>query len=319
MKSNKLLLLVLHPCRKRVVALLDLSPDQAAVLRVAHEQFVRVKLNLMGQHQDVSAVMTAATDRRVQQMQAQAARESALQHKHAAAEAFNWPELASISSNMKSMGDLSELSLDLDVDFDLVGLEFDQTCDHGFDQEMLQLPEGAESATAAAASCDISSLQEKASFNAEQTQDAQQQLQLQPDVAAAEVHGESLAYDPADAAAQQQQQEQQQDASPAVAWAGAESAAEERLRGILAGCTVASNMLSFTIISTLSQVQLARMLIGCYPVLPRGAASEYMLSIALLSLLWPATLVLPVCCLCELLASKHLCYLCLSNYVRHSE
>jgi hypothetical protein len=254
-----------------VVALLQLSPQQAAQLRIAFEQFVRVKMNLRLQHQDAAATMTAATDRKAQQMQARAAREAALQDKQAAEDGLGLVGLVG-SSSMSQLGGLADLDLDLDVDFDLGSLEFDQ-----FDQEMLQLSPGDESATAVAAS----HLQDSASPSTAQMQEAlqQQQLQLHPEAAVNEV--QTLAHPTAAAVAAPSAaagglHKQQPDAVPAaVEWAGAESAAELRLRGILAGCTVASNMLSFTIISTLTQMQLARLMIGCYPVLPRSAASEH--------------------------------------------
>jgi hypothetical protein len=180
---------------------------------------------------------------------------------------------------MSQLGDLADLDLDLDVDFDLGSLEFDQ-----FDQEMLQLSAGDESAAAAAAD----HLQDSASPSAATTQDAvqqqqqQQQLELHPEAAMNEGHTPNLpaaaaaAAAAAPAAAAGALHQQQPDAAPAaVDWAGAESAAEQRLRSILAGSTVASNMLSFTIISTLTQMQMARLMIGCYPVLPRSAASKY--------------------------------------------
>jgi hypothetical protein len=241
-----------------VVAFLQLSPQQAAQLRIAFEQFVRVKLNLIEQHQDAAATMTAATDRKAQQMQARAAREAALQDKPAPAESSLEQTGLLGSNSMSQLGDLADLDLDLDVDFDLGGLEYQ--FDQVFDQQMLQLSADDESAA--------SGLQDSTGNSTAQMQDvvqtsntqqhAQQQLQLQPDAAAGST------------------QEQQQDTVPAaVAWAGAESAAELRLRSILAGSTVASNMLSFTIISTLDYMQLARLMIGCYPVLPRSAASKF--------------------------------------------
>jgi hypothetical protein len=211
--------------------------------------------------------MTAATARKAQQMHARAARVAALQSKPAAA-AEDSVGLAGIvgSNSMRQLGDLSDLDLDLDVDFDLGTLEFDQ-----FDQEMLQLSGGDESAVAVAAS----RLQDGASASTAQMQEALQQqqqqqqqgLQLHPEPAVNE--GRILDF-PAAAAAPSAAE-----GAPHMQQPDAESAAEMRLRSILAGSTVASNMLSFTIISTLTQMQLARLMIGCYPVLPRSAASEY--------------------------------------------
>jgi hypothetical protein len=182
-------------CRKHLVDLLQLSPEQATQLRVAFEQCVRVKLNLIEQHHDAAAVMTAATDRKPQQIPAREARIAALQEKQVSAAEQGWPGLASVcgSSNVNSL-DPADLDLDLDVDFDLGSLEFDQ----GFDQEMLQLSHGDASAAAAAAAAsggNSGSLQEGSSHSTEQMQHAllasnmQQQVQLQPDTAAA-VQGE---------------------------------------------------------------------------------------------------------------------------------